>query len=75
MLYIIMNLTQLERMKSELKQRSMEKTRLQGLNGINHRSQGVAEKICNTQRIVLVKLIKLGVRSIKGCWLDLDEGI
>jgi hypothetical protein len=32
---------------------------------INRRFQGVAEKIPETQGIVLVKLIKLRVRSIK----------
>jgi hypothetical protein len=41
------------------------------LFAIIYRFQGVAEKIPETQETVLEKRIKLGVRSIKGCWLDL----
>jgi hypothetical protein len=49
----------------------MSKTRLVDLFAIIYRFQGVAEKIPETQETVLEKRIKLGVRSIKGCWLDL----
>jgi hypothetical protein len=38
---------------------------LEDLSAINYRSQGVAEKIPETQETVLVKRIKHGVRSIK----------
>jgi hypothetical protein len=44
---------------------------LEDLSAINYRLQGLAEKKPETQETVLVKLIKLEVRSIKGCWLDL----
>jgi hypothetical protein len=43
----------------------IEKTRLEDLYVINYRSQGVANKNPETQPIVLVKRIKLGVKSIK----------
>jgi hypothetical protein len=43
----------------------MEKTRLEDLFMNNYRSQGLAEKKPETQEIVLVKRIKLGVRSVK----------
>jgi hypothetical protein len=43
----------------------MAKTRLEDLFAIIYRFQGVAEKIPETQEIVLQKRIKLGVRSIK----------
>jgi hypothetical protein len=37
---------------------------------INYRFQGLAEKKPETHQIVLAKLIKLGVRSVKGlCWI------
>jgi hypothetical protein len=39
---------------------------------VNYRFQGVAEKIPETQEIVLVKRIKLWVRSVKVPWVDLD---
>jgi hypothetical protein len=52
----------------------MEKTRSEDLFVNNYRSQGLANKNPETQPIVLVKLIKLGVRSVKGCWLDLGAG-
>jgi hypothetical protein len=39
---------------------------------INYRFQGVAEKIRKTQGTVLAKDTKVGVRSAKGRWLDLD---
>jgi hypothetical protein len=42
---------------------------------IIYRFQGVAEKIPETQYTVLVKLIKLRVRSVKGLGMDLVEGI
>jgi hypothetical protein len=48
---------------------------LEDLFAINYRFQGLAEKKPETRETVLVKLIKLGVRSGKGCWLDLVEGI
>jgi hypothetical protein len=38
---------------------------------INYRFGGLAEEIPETHWTVPVKLIKLGVRSVKGCWLDL----
>jgi hypothetical protein len=38
---------------------------------INRRFQGVAEKIPETQQTVLVKRIKLGVRSEKVLGMDL----
>jgi hypothetical protein len=53
----------------------MEKTRLEDLFVINRRFQGVAEKIPETQGTMFVKLIKLGVRSIKVLWLDLVANI
>jgi hypothetical protein len=43
-----MDLTQFEWMKTELKVPDMEKTRLEDLFMINHRSHGLAEKICKT---------------------------
>jgi hypothetical protein len=43
----------------------MSKTRLEDLFAIIYRFQGVAEKIPETQKIVLEKRIKLGVRSVK----------
>jgi hypothetical protein len=49
----------------------MEKTRLEDLFVNNYRSQGVAEEISETQQIVLVKLVKFGVRSIKALRFDL----
>jgi hypothetical protein len=42
---------------------------------INRRFQGVAEKISETQETVLVKLIKLRVRSEKVLGMDLVAGI
>jgi hypothetical protein len=63
-LYIIKNLTQLERIKTELKRARMEKTRLEDLFVNNYRSQGLAEKKPETQEIVLAKRIKHGVRSV-----------
>jgi hypothetical protein len=63
-LYIIKNLTQLERIKTELKRARMEKTRLEDLFMNNYRSQGLAEKKPETQEIVLAKRIKHGVRSV-----------
>jgi hypothetical protein len=42
---------------------------------INYRSQGVAEEISETQQTVLVKLIKLEVRSEKELRLNLDAKI
>ena len=50
----------------------MEKTRFRYLNGINHRLQGLAEKILETHQIVLVNRSKHRVRSIKEHGLDLD---
>jgi hypothetical protein len=41
---------------------------------INYRFGGVAEKIPETQETVLVKRIKLRVRSIKEPWMDLISG-
>jgi hypothetical protein len=49
----------------------MEKTRLEDLFVNNYRSQGLANKNPETQPIVLVKRIKLGVRSIKEPWAEL----
>jgi hypothetical protein len=49
----------------------MEKTRLEDLVVINYRPQGVVEEISETQQTVLVKRIKLGVRSTKALGLDL----
>jgi hypothetical protein len=49
----------------------MEKTKLEDLFVNNHRSQGVAEETYETQQIVLVKLVKFGVRSIKALGMDL----
>jgi hypothetical protein len=46
--YFIMTLTQLEWIKTELKRKDMEKTRLEDLFVINYRSQEVAEEICKT---------------------------
>jgi hypothetical protein len=63
-LYIIKNLTQLERIKTELKRARMEKTRLEDLFVNNYGSQGLAEKKPETQEIVLAKRIKHGVRSV-----------
>jgi hypothetical protein len=42
---------------------------------INYRFGGVAEKIPETQEIVLVKRRKLGVRSEKVLGMDLVAGI
>jgi hypothetical protein len=42
---------------------------------INYRFQGVAEKKPETQGTVLVKRIKLGVRSKKELGMDLVAGI
>jgi hypothetical protein len=42
---------------------------------INRRFPGVAEKISETQETVLVKLIKLRVRSEKALGMDLVTGI
>jgi hypothetical protein len=42
------------------------------LYAINYRFQALAKKICKTHAKVLTKLIKLGVRSVKGLRLDLD---
>jgi hypothetical protein len=42
---------------------------------INYRFQGVAEKKPETQETVLVKRIKLGVRSEKVLGMDLVAGI
>jgi hypothetical protein len=41
---------------------------------INYRFGGVAEKILETQETVLVKRIKLRVRSMKEPWTDLISG-
>jgi hypothetical protein len=49
----------------------MEKTRLEDLFVNNYRSQGLANKNPETQLMVLVKRIKLGVRSIKEPWVEL----
>jgi hypothetical protein len=49
----------------------MEKTRLEDLFVNNYRFQGVAEETSKTQQIVLVKLVKFGVRSIKALGMDL----
>jgi hypothetical protein len=43
----------------------MEKTRLEDLDVINYRSQGVAEEISETQQIVLVNRSKIRVRFEK----------
>jgi hypothetical protein len=45
------------------------------LVAINRRFQGVAEKIPETQETVLVKLVKLRVRSEKVLGMDLIAGI
>jgi hypothetical protein len=45
---------------------------LEDLSAINYRYQGLANKNPETQQIVLVKRIKLGVRSVKVPWVDLD---
>jgi hypothetical protein len=45
------------------------------LFAINYRFQGVAEKIPETQGTVLVKRIKLEVRSVKVLGMDLVAGI
>jgi hypothetical protein len=42
---------------------------------INRRFQGVAGKIPETQETVLVKRLKLGVRSVKVLGMDLVAGI
>jgi hypothetical protein len=71
-----MNLTQLERMKTELKRAKYGENKIEkDLFAINYRFQGVAEKIPETHWTVLVKLVKLGVRSTKALWLDLVESI
>jgi hypothetical protein len=44
---------------------------LKDLVVINYRSQGVAEEISETQQTVLVKLVKLRIRSTKALGLDL----
>jgi hypothetical protein len=44
---------------------------LEDLFAINYRFQGLAEKKPETQETVLVKLVKFGVRSVKGASLDL----
>jgi hypothetical protein len=44
----------------------MEKTRLEDLFMINHRSQGVADEISETQQTVLANRSKIRVRSING---------
>jgi hypothetical protein len=44
---------------------------LEDLSAINYRLQGLAEKEPETQETVLVKRIKLGVRSVKEFWMDL----
>ena len=49
----------------------MKKTRSRDLNRINHRLQGLTEKIGKTHGIVLAKRLNFGVRSIKGPGLDL----
>jgi hypothetical protein len=49
----------------------MEKTRLKDLFVINYRSQGVAEKIPETQSTVLVNRFKIRVRSEKEFGMDL----
>jgi hypothetical protein len=49
----------------------MEKTRLEDLFVNNYRSHGLANKKPETQETVLVKLVKLGVRSTKALELDL----
>jgi hypothetical protein len=48
---------------------------LEDLSAIDYILQGLAEKKPETQETVLVKRIKLGVRSVKGHWLVLDAGI
>jgi hypothetical protein len=60
-----MNQTQLERIKTELKRRFYEQNKIGDIFAIIYRFQGVAEKIPETQEIVLDKRIKLGVRSVK----------
>jgi hypothetical protein len=44
---------------------------LEDLSAINYRLQGLAEKKPETQEIVLVKRIKLEVRSVKEFGMDL----
>jgi hypothetical protein len=44
---------------------------LEDLVVINYRLQGLAEKKPETQETVLVKRIKLGVRSVKDPWVEL----
>jgi hypothetical protein len=43
----------------------MEKTRFRDLLVINHRLQGLAEKICKTHKIVLAKRLKDRIRPKK----------
>jgi hypothetical protein len=45
----------------------MEKTRCRDLLVINHRLQGLAEKICKTHKTVLAKRLKDRVRPEKEC--------
>jgi hypothetical protein len=53
-------------MKSELKHKRYEQNKIKkDMFAINHRFQGVAEKKPETQETVLVKRIKLEVRSEK----------
>jgi hypothetical protein len=52
----------------------MEKTRLEDLFVNNYRSQGVAEKIPETQYTTLVNRFKIGVRSEKEFGMDLIAG-
>jgi hypothetical protein len=44
---------------------------LEDISAINCRLQGLAEKKPETQETVLVKRIKLGVRSVKEPWVEL----
>jgi hypothetical protein len=44
---------------------------LEDLSAINYRLRGLAEKKPETQETMLVKRIKLGVRSLKEPWVEL----
>jgi hypothetical protein len=44
---------------------------LEDLSAINYILQGLAEKKPETQETVLVRRIKLGVRSVKEPWVEL----
>jgi hypothetical protein len=49
----------------------MEKTRCRDLMVINHRLQGLAEKICKTHKIVLAKRLKDRGKQVKESRWDL----